>query len=286
MSQQILYRLHHSEYEHPLDAKSLDILENTRGLNKVVSKFYDLGIEKIIKLQFTGSGIRVTIKNFPDLVAALRIACEVLDAPEIPEIYIHRSEELQAVTFGVKEPIIAVTSDSVNHFSKEEFVFLFGREIAHMMSNHILYQEIGFIFPQMIDAIAPITLGLGNIVSAGLRYALFNWLQMSQYTADRGGLLACQDAYVAKLMLAKMAGLPEKYWGTFDMSSFEVQAREFEGFTEKTFDKVIRFMYGNNLWAVARASELMEWIDDGSFQQVLHRGGSNRLLDQNHDAFV
>jgi Zn-dependent protease with chaperone function len=193
---------------------------------------------------------------------------------------------LQAVTFGVKEPIIAVTSDSVNHFSKEEFVFLFGREIAHIMSNHILYQEIGFIFPQLIDAIAPITLGLGNIVSAGLRYALFNWSQMSQYTADRGGLLACQDAYIAKMVLAKMAGLPEKHWGTFDMSSFEVQAKEFEGFTEKTFDKVIRFMYGNNLWAVARASELMEWIDDGSFQQVLHRDGSNRLMDQSQDAFV
>lgn len=286
MNQQTLYHLHHSEYEHPLDAKSLDVLENTRGLNKVVSKFYDLGIEKIIKLQFTGSGIKVTKNNFPDLIAALMIACEVLDTPTIPEIYIHRSEELQAVTFGVKEPIIAVTSDSVNHFTKEEFVFLFGREIAHMMSNHILYQEIGFIFPQLIDAIAPITLGLGNIVSAGLRYALFNWSQMSEYTADRGGLLACQDAHIAKMMLAKMAGLPEKHWGTFDMSSFEAQAKEFEGFTEKTFDKVIRFMYGNNLWAVARASELMEWIDDGSFQQVLHRGGSKRLMDQGSDSFV
>jgi Zn-dependent protease with chaperone function len=286
MRQQILSHLHHSEFEHQLDAKALDVLENTRGLNRVVSKFYDLGIEKIIKLQFTGSGIKVTKKNFPDLIEALRIACTVLDSPVFPEIYIHRSEELQAVTFGVKEPIIAITSDSVNHFSKDEFVFLFGREIAHILSNHILYQEIGFIFPQMIDVIAPITLGLGNIVSAGLRYALFNWTQMSQYTADRGGLLACQDTYIAKMMLAKMAGLPEKYWGTFDLADFETQAREFEGFNETTFDKVVRFIYGNNLWAVARAGELMDWIENGSFHRVLHRSGSNRLMGNNGDAFV
>ena len=280
MNQQILHKLSPTEFEHRLDKKALDVLENTRGLSSVVNKFYDLGIEKLIKLQFTGSGIKVTQKNFPEIVKALRIACDVLDSPVVPEVYVHRSEDLQAVTFGVKEPIIALTSESVNNLTRDEFVFVFGRELAHIMSNHILYQEIGFIFPELIDAIAPITLGLGNIVSAGLRYALFNFNQMAQYTADRGGLLACQDTYIAKMMLAKMAGLPEKAWGTFDIADFEAQAREFEGFTEKTFDKVMRFIYGNNMWAVARASELMKWVEDGSFQQVLIRNRSGRLIGQ------
>lgn len=280
MNHQILHKLEASEFEHPLDKKALDILENTRGLSSVVNKFYDMGVEKLIKLQFTGSGIKVTQKNFPELVSALRTACDVLDAPVVPEVYVHRSEDLQAVTFGVKEPMIALTSESVNNLTRDEFVFVFGREIAHIMSNHILYQEIGFIFPELIDAISPITLGLGNLVSAGLRYALFNFNQMAQYTADRGGLLACQDTHIAKLMLAKMAGLPEKYWGNYDISDFEAQAREFEGFTEKTFDKVMRFIYGNQMWAVARASELMKWVDDGSFQQVLVRSSSGKRMIQ------
>ena len=74
-----------------------------------------------------------------------------LGLPVVPEVYVYRSEDLQAVTFGVKEPIIALTSDSVNNLTQDEFVFVFGREMAHIMSNHILYQEIGFIFPEPLE---------------------------------------------------------------------------------------------------------------------------------------
>ena len=278
MQQQILHGIESMEYEHPLDAQALNALENTRGLNRIVSKFYDMGIEKVIKLQFTGSGVFATKRNFPKLIELLESACIILNCPLIPELYIHRSEELQAMTFGVHEPMIALTSDAVNHLTEEEILFLFGREVAHIKSKHILYQEIGFIFPQLIESLSTVTLGLSSILSAGLRYSLFSFTQMSQYTADRGGLLTCQDAHVAKMMLAKMAGLPEKKWGTFDISDFEDQARSFEGFNEKTFDKVIRFMYGNNIWAVARAGELIKWMEDGSFQKVLNRNQSNLLV--------
>lgn len=264
-----------SDYEHPKDAKALHTLKDTRGIEKVVKKFYDMGIERLIKLEYTGSGIRVGQKNFPILIQALDTACDILNYPLRPELYIQRSEELQAITLGVEHPIIVLTSEMVNELSPEEILFVIGREIGHIQNNHILYAEIGFIFPQLVDTLSYVTFGLSGLISGGLRYALFYWAQMAEYTADRAGLLACQDTYIAKMMFAKIAGLPEKHWANYDISDFEEQARSFEGFHEKTFDKFIRFIYGNNLWAVARAHEIMKWVESGDYARLLgHKADS------------
>lgn len=279
MSPTPLKNLIPTDYEHPKDALALKTLKDTRGIKKVVDKFYDMGIERLIKLEFTGSGIKATTKSFPTLHRALTTACEVLNLNILPELYIQRSEDLQAVTLGVEHPIIVLTSESVNNLSYEEILFLLGKEVAHIQSNHILYQEIGFIFPQLIDTLSYVTFGLSGLISGGLRYALFYWAQMADYTADRGGLLACQDTYVAKMMFAKMAGLPEKHWGDYDVADLENQAKEFEGFNEKTFDKFMRFIYGNNLWAIARAQELISWVDSGEYLKLLTLKSSARWVD-------
>lgn len=268
-----------SDYEHPQDAQALKTLKGTRGIKKVVDKFYDMGIERLIKLEFTGSGIKASAKSFPTLHKALITACEVLNLQVLPELYIQRSEDLQAVTLGVEHPIIVLTSESVNNLSYEEILFLIGKEVAHIQSNHILYKEIGFIFPQLIDTLSYVTFGLSGLISGGLRYALFYWAQMADYTADRGGLLACQDSYVAKMMFAKMAGLPEKHWGDYDVADLEAQAKDFEGFNEKTFDKFMRFIYGNNLWAIARAQELISWVDSGDYLKLLTLKSSTKWID-------
>ena len=43
-----------------------------------------------------------------------------------------------------------------------------------------------------------------------------------------------QGHIVLKQMFTKLAGLPEKYWATFDIEELDNQARDFEGFTEKS----------------------------------------------------
>lgn len=101
---------------------------------------------------------------------------------------------------------------------------------------------------------------------------------MAEYTADRGGLLVGQDTYAAKRLFTKLAGLPEKYWGTFEVEELEKQARAFEGFTENTFDKFVRFLYGNNLWAIARAHEVIKWIESGQYSRIIARKSTETLI--------
>ena len=268
-----LHSLKGFEYQHPRDKKAMRALQETKGIERVVKKFYDMGIEKIIKLQSTGSSLAATPEAFPELNRALDTACTILQVPTRPDLYIRRSEALDAITLGVDHPIILLTSECVNRCSSQELLFIFGRQLAHIQNNHILYKEIGFIFPELIDTLAPVTLGLSSLLSGGLRYALFYWEQMAEFTADRGGLLTCQDVPTAKLMLAKIAGLPEKHWGNFDLDVFEQQVSQYQMEDERTFEKFMRYLFGNNTMAVARASELGHWIKSGDFGAMMTMHG-------------
>ena len=59
-------------YEHPLDAQALDALQNTGGLETLVRKVNEWGLERMLQVQLTGSHLRVTADAFPDPHAALR----------------------------------------------------------------------------------------------------------------------------------------------------------------------------------------------------------------------
>ena len=264
-----LYDIKVSDFQHPEEAKSLMTLQNTNGLERVVKKFYDLGIENIIKLQYTGSSLKLSKSSFADLYALTERACEILNVDMRPDLYVHRSEQFTATTLGVESPMIALSTECLDKFSKDELSFMIGREVAKIKCQHILYQEIGFILPEFMDAFSGITLGLSGVLSSGLKYALFHWAQMAEYTADRGGLLVCQNIHGTKHLFSKLAGLPEKYWSTFEVEDLERQARAFEGFKENTFDKFMRFLYGNNLWAIARAQELIHWVESGEYNHLL-----------------
>ena len=274
-----LFNITPSDFQHPKEAKSMMTLKNTKGLEKLVKKFYDMGIENVIKLQYTGSSLKLSPNSFPELFRLTESACDILGVENIPELYVHRSEQFTATTLGVDRPMIAISTECLDKLSNQELLFMIGREVAHIKCHHILYQEIGFIFPELMDALSNITLGLSGVLSSGLKYALFHWAQMAEYTADRGGLLVCQDIYVAKQLFTKLAGLPEKYWATFQIEELDDQAHAFEGFTEKTFDKFMRFLYGNNLWAIARAQEIINWVESGEYNKVIVNKSSTQRLD-------
>lgn len=262
------------EYEHPFDKKALDTLQGTKGLDTLVKKFYEYGVEKIFNIQLTSSNLRVTQSSFPKLYNLFEEARQILNLPVTPTLYLLRSDALQGFTTGVDNPIIALSSAAVDSYSDEELLFIIGREIGHIKSQHVLYYEIGTILPLLSEILGAITLGIGSIVSMGLQIALLHWQQMSEYTADRAGLLACQDANIATSSLAKIAGLPDKYFDSFNHDDFVNQAREFQGYDEGNYNKVIKYlslMFGEQNWSVGRANELYKWIDSGRYKMVLNR---------------
>jgi hypothetical protein len=266
--------LHPAEYEHPFDKAALDALEKTRGLELVVRKFHEYGIERVLRIRYTGSNLRVTPGSVPELWDAMEECCQVLDLRDQPELYVQPGDQLQGASVGVGKPLVVVTSACVEALTPAELRFILGREVGHIKSQHSLYHDLGSVLPIIADLLGSATMGVGTLLGMGLQAALLKWIRMSDYTADRAGLLACQDIPAATSALAKVAGLPPKLYDAFEGREFIAQARDFESF-DGTYDRLVKFatLFWDERpsWAVVRAHEFLKWVDSGQYHDVLGR---------------
>ncbi|MEL6636789.1 MAG: M48 family metallopeptidase [Bacteroidota bacterium] len=271
------------EYEHPLDKKALDTLHDTRGLDTLVKKFHEYGVEHLFNIQCTGSNLKVTAGSLPEVHQLVVEVCDTLSLAELPEIYIQHTEKLQGLVTGVDHPILIISSAALESLTPAENRFMIGRMVGHIKSQHVLYYEIGYLLPVLSNILAGPTLGFGSLLTMGLEVALLRWSRMSEYTADRAGLLACQDVAAATAALAKVAGLPQKYYDDFDVDGFIKQARAFQGYDETNYNRALKYaslMLGEQNWSVGRAHELLKWIDTGGYQYVLERKATQRRLER------
>jgi Zn-dependent protease with chaperone function len=273
------------EYEHPLDKKGLDALEKTPGLDFIVKKFYELGLEKFLQLQLVGNGLKITSGGLPEVYELLDDACETLNLKVTPEFYIQHDNytsevqpipnNLQGITIGVDNPIVAVSTECIESFSMQEMSFILGCEIGRIKSQHIFYKEIATLLPIVSGVVGSVAaINLTKPIISGLEIALFQWYRCSEFTADRAGLLACQDVNVAMSAMAKIAGLPRKYFDSFDIDNFITQAREYEAFGDTSYSKFLKLFslaFRSQPFTIGRASELLKWVDSGEYQAVLER---------------
>lgn len=266
--------LHPAEYEHPFDKAALDALEKTRGLELVVRKFHEYGIERVLRIRHTGSNLKVTRGSVPELWNAMQECCNVLDLRDAPDLYVQPGDQLQGSSVGVGRPLVVVTVACVEALDPAEMRFMLGREVGHIKSQHALYHDLGSVLPIVADLLGSATMGVGTLLGMGLQAALLKWMRMSDYTADRAGLLACQDVKAATTALAKVAGLPQKYYEVFSNAEFVAQARDFESI-DGMYDRLVKFATlfweEKPSWAVVRAHEFLKWVDSGQYDQVLAR---------------
>ena len=105
-------------------------------------------------------------------------------------------------------------------------------------------------------------------------HELFYWSRMTDLTADRVGLLACQDINVALRTMIKLAGAPESLYDNLNIEAFIEQAESFNiskmGVMNKIVEK-ISVMDNAAPWMVRRASELLKWYKSGDYQNILSK---------------
>lgn len=264
----ILYGLEHSEYEHPFDKKALITLESTPGLSTLGKFITRNTVEKYYKILKTGSGLKVTGDNYPSLYEYLQYACQILDLSPIPELYIEWGYDINACTIGSENPIIILNSGLIDLCCDDEILYIIGHECGHIKSNHMLYHMMAGCINSIMDMMPG-----GNFVSAPLRYALYYWSRMSEYTADRAGLLCCQNMKAVVSSFIKMSGLPLQQYTNIDHKSFIEQARQFQQLDYENLNKVIRTLIiaaESHPWTVMRATQLINWVDSGDVKTIIY----------------
>lgn len=95
---------------------------------------------------------------------------------------------------------------------------------------------------------------------------------MSEFTADRAGLLCCQNKDAAIRAFMKMAGMPIKQFNDMKYQTFIQQAKDFKQLDFDGMNKIIKTISiadDTHPWTVMRAAELLNWINDGEYKKFL-----------------
>lgn len=266
-NKKILHGLVHDEYEHPFDKKALDALESTPGLGTVGKFITKNTIEKIFTIQYTGSSLKVTANNYPRLYDYLNYACAVLDLDKRPELYVQWGYNINAFTTGSENPIMVLNSGLLDLCTEDEILFIIGHECGHIKSNHMLYHMMAQIINNIIDEVPG-----GNIIAFPLKFALYYWSRMSEFTADRAGLLCCQNMKAAVSAFIKMSGLPIQEYSNIDPKSFLEQAKDFQQLDYENLNKIIKLILiaqANHPWTVMRAGQLIDWVNSGDVKKIM-----------------
>lgn len=262
------------DYEHPWDKAARNTLEEMPGFTAVITKLNEIGFDRLLRIQYTGSSLKVSKNNLPDLYEALEEACEVLAISHKPDLYLQWGFGINGFTSGVEQPIIVLNSGCIDLLSRDELLFVISHELGHIKNKHILYYQTATFLPAITQIIGNATFGIGALLTSGVQLALLNWSRMSELTADRAGLLGCQNPRVAANALVKMAGLPQQHYSEDLVENFIQQAKEFEAYDYDTLDqiaKIIGIMNQSHPWTVMRASELFKWVDSGEYDRILEK---------------
>lgn len=259
----ILTGLQHGQYEHPFDKAALESLEKIRFLKTACEWVTTNFVERYYNVQYTGSHLKVTKDNYPTIYQYLEDACCILDLQKVPELYISWDYGINACTIGAENPIIIINSGLIDLCKKDEILFIIGHECGHIKSNHMLYHMMAGMINTIIDAIPG-----GTLLAGGIQYALYYWNRMSEFTADRAGLLCCQNKNAMISSFIKMAGLPISEYKNIHPDTFIQQARNFKMLDYEGMNKVVKFLSiadDSHPWTVMRSAELLNWMDRGEY---------------------
>jgi Zn-dependent protease with chaperone function/RNA polymerase subunit RPABC4/transcription elongation factor Spt4 len=281
MSQIRLKNLNETEFTHPFDRRALDTFKKTPGVNTLLSKIWELGLEKILRVDLTSSAIKVNERNFPEIHRLFHEAREILNIPNVIDLYIQNNPAINAYTTGVEKPIITLYNPTIDILTPEELQCVMAHELGHVKCGHVLYHNTADIVLLLGSIAGDLTLGIGNLITTGAKIPLLYWQQMSEFSADRASLLVAQNYRVASGVLMKLAGAGYTYGRKMDETTFNEwikQGEEFQAYDYDTIQKLYKYWYLLNPWSgkthpftVMRSLELKKWIDSGEFNRVMKR---------------
>jgi Zn-dependent protease with chaperone function len=254
-------------WEHPADRGALAALRELRGFDEVLKALSGLWNERALRLEYLGSAIRVSDRQYPRVYRLFAEAAATLDVAELPELYVQYDRSINGMCIGMSQPFIVINSGSLELLDDDELRSLLGHEIGHLLSGHAVYRTMTMILQDWAARLAWLPVGSLALraISAGLR----EWWRKAELSADRAGLLAGQDTHAALRLDMKLAGGGDL--SEVDVTAFLEQAAEYDraGDLRDSMIKVGMVLDRSHPLPVARAAALRAWIDSGEYQRIL-----------------
>jgi len=258
-------------WEHPADRAALQTLRAVPGFEEVVRRLLGiLGGERGIRLLFQGNAVRVGPSQFPHVWTMHVEMCTTFDRQPVPELFVTQTPVFNAGAYGVDQPFIVLHSAAVELLDEDEMRALLAHELGHVISGHAFYHTIAAILAMMSLGALPALAGLAILP---VRLAFLEWSRKSELSADRAGLLGCQDIVVSQRLAMKMAGggRGEHFEGQLNVDAFMAQAHEYTQMHDAAdvIYKVLNTLALTHPMHTVRAAELQKWMVAGEYDRIL-----------------
>jgi Zn-dependent protease with chaperone function len=162
-----------------------------------------------------GRSVKISEHQFPSIQAIVQAAAKNLDMPA-PKVFIQQEPELGAYSTGLLgNRCVVLHSSLVEAMTDEELTFVVGHELSHIKCRHTTFT--------MLTGSAG-ELGIPYL-SQVFGFLFLFWSRKAEFTADRGGLLACRNARASASALAKLA-VGKNLFEKLDIEQFLAQREE------------------------------------------------------------
>jgi Zn-dependent protease with chaperone function len=254
-------------YEHPADRAATAALKSIPMLDVVTRRLIEFGYERAYRHAYLGASVKLGPKQMPEVWESYLQVLDILDMPEVYDLYVTNHPITNAITLGSEKPIIVVDSGLLGLLDAEELQTVLAHEVGHILSDHVLYRTALAILLGMTGAArVPFLAGLPLL---GLRHALLEWSRAGELTTDRAATLVNRDPLVTcRTLMALAAGVPSK---RLDLDTFLEQAQNFDE-PEEGLDRIQRFwlqIRAGHPLAVRRCREIMDWVHSGEYGRIV-----------------
>jgi Zn-dependent protease with chaperone function len=251
-------------YEHPADRAATSALKAVPMLDTVVRKLIEWQYERALRQMYLSNSIRVGERQLPDLWSHHVAVCRILDMPRTYDLYVTDTVVANAMAIGSQNPIVVVGSPLLGRLGPGEQRALLAHEIAHILSDHMLYTTALQILLRLGGNV-PFPLG---IPAMAVRAVLLEWARAAELSCDRAEALVVRDPQIVCRGLMVLAGGMKA--DQLNLDAFLAQAREYEDWDDPS-DRVRRFFYEINSthpYTVRRVSEIMKWVQSGEYDRI------------------
>ena len=253
--------------QHPADRAAAAALHQVPYLDQVIRKLIEMGYERALRQAYLGSAVRLGQDQLPRIWSLEREVFNVLDIPEVPDIYLTQFPIANAMVIGAAQPIIVVNSETVRLLDDNGLRAVFAHEAAHVLSDHVLYGtalQILILLGQSVRL--PLLAGLPL---RAVLAALLEWARAAELTCDRASAVVTRDPMsVCRVLMTISAG---EAVDELNLDAFMSQGIDY---TEKGrgLERLSRLLIDLNLthpMPVRRAHELLKWVRGGEYDRIV-----------------
>lgn len=259
-------------YEHPDERKTLKVMQGIPLMGDVMKQFFKYWHNINYEASLTAGNVKITEKNFPQTYEIFKECGDILDLKKLPNFYVTQESGPHVFTTGADETFLVVSSALIDLMTRDELYFIIGHEMGHIKSNHVIYNDLANWIKHIATVAGNFTFGIGEIVGMGLMTAIINWIKKSEFTADRAGLIACQDVDIATKALIKLALGSKKLFSQISINEYILRGEELE----EDEDKIAVFKSARTIqnitlthpFTTTRVKLLREWAKSNDYERL------------------